>query len=88
MLKVTSKSTDVIVLGCVEDLTHATHPIVCRFLLFKDKQKILQNANKLKDTGMFIYEDFCSNIMKLRKLLWEKVLEYGRVSMHICTIEP
>ena len=32
--------------------------IVCRFLRFKDKQKILQNAKKLKDTGTFIYEDF------------------------------
>ena len=28
---------------------------LCRFLRFKDKQKILQNAKKLKDTGIFIY---------------------------------
>ena len=51
-------------------------PIVCRFLRFKDKQKFFQNAKKLKDTGIFIYEDFCSDAMELRKSLWEKVLEY------------
>ena len=52
--------------------------IVCRFIRFKDKQKILQNAKKLKDTGIFTYENFCSDTMELRKLLWEKVLEYRR----------
>ena len=49
--------------------------IVCRFLRFKDKQKTIQNAKKLKDTGIFIYEDFCSDTMELLKSLWEKVLE-------------
>ena len=52
--------------------------IVCRFLRFKDKQKIIQNAKKLKDTGIFTFEDFCSDTMELRKSLWEKVLEYRR----------
>ena len=52
--------------------------IVCRFLHFKDIQKILQNAKKLKDTGIFMYEDFCSHTMELWKSLWEKVLEYHR----------
>ena len=52
--------------------------IVCRFLCFKDKQKILLNAKKLKDTGIFIYEDFYSDTMELRKWLREKVLEYRR----------
>ena len=52
--------------------------IVCRFLRFKGKQKILQNAKKLKDTGIFIYEDFYSDTMELRKSLWKKVLEYLR----------
>ena len=57
-----------------------SHPrmIVYRFLRFKDKQKILQNAKKLKDTGIFICEDLCSDTMELRKTLWEKVLEYRR----------
>ena len=29
--------------------------IVCRLLRFKDKEKILQNSKKLKNTGTFIY---------------------------------
>ena len=45
---------------------------------FKDKQKILQNARNLKDTGIFIYEDFCDDKMELRKSLWEQVLEHRR----------
>ena len=36
--------------------------IVYRFLRFKDKQNILQNAKKLKNTGIYIYEDFYGEI--------------------------
>ena len=50
--------------------------IVCRFLRFKDKQKILSNAKKLKNTGIFIYEDYCKETMDLRKSLWEEVLQH------------
>ena len=32
--------------------------IVCRFLRFKDKEKILKNSKKLKDTGIFILKTF------------------------------
>ena len=39
--------------------------IVCRFLRFKDKQKILSNAKKLKNTGIFIYEDYCKKTVDL-----------------------
>ena len=52
--------------------------IVCRLLRFKDKEKNLQNSKKLKNTGTFIYEDFCNETMELRKSLWEEVLEYRR----------
>ena len=52
--------------------------IVCNFLRFKDKQKILQNAKKLKDTGIYAYEDFSNETMEVRKSLREKVLEYRR----------
>ena len=41
--------------------------IVCKLLRFKDKQKIIQNSKKLKDTGIFFYEDFCKDTMDLRK---------------------
>ena len=50
--------------------------IVCRFLRFKDKQKILANTKKLKRTGIFIYEDYCQDKMDLRKSLWEEVLQH------------
>ena len=52
--------------------------IVCRLLRFKNKEKILQNSKKLKNTGTFIYEDFCKETMELRKSLWEEVLEHRR----------
>ena len=50
--------------------------IICRLLRFKDKQRIIQGSKKLKNAGIFIYEDFCKDIMDLRKQLWEKVLEH------------
>ena len=55
-----------------------SHPrtIVCKLLRFKDKQKIIQNSKKLKNTGIFVCEDFCKDTMDLRKQLWEKVLEH------------
>ena len=39
--------------------------IVCRFFRFKDKQKILSNAKKLNNTGIFVYEDYCKETMDL-----------------------
>ena len=47
-----------------------------KFLRSKDKHKVLLNKKKLKDTGIFIYEDFSKAKMELRKSLWEKVLQY------------
>ena len=52
--------------------------IIFKLNKFKDKQKILQNTRNLKVTGIFIYEDFCDDTMKLRKSLWEQVLEHRR----------
>ena len=50
--------------------------IICRLFRFKDKQIIIQGSKKLKNTGIFIYENFCKDTMDLRKQLWEKVLEH------------
>ena len=50
--------------------------IICTLLRFKDKQIIIQSSKKLKNAGIFIYEDFCKDTMDLRKQLWEKVLEH------------
>ena len=54
------------------------HPrtIICKVTKYKDKLKILKYAKCLKDTGIFIYEDFCKDTMDLPKKLWNKVLEY------------
>ena len=63
-------------MGSVEDLAHAR--LFADFSVSKTNKKFLQNAKKLKDTGIFIYEDFCSDTMELPESLWKKVLEYRR----------
>ena len=40
---------------------HRPHAIIFRVNKFKDKQKILRNTKKFKDTKIYIYEDFCDN---------------------------
>ena len=52
--------------------------IICKVNKFKDKQKFLKCAKSLKDTGIFLYENFCRDTMDLRKKLWNKVLQYCR----------
>ena len=54
--------------------------VVCRLNRFKDKQRILNNAKKLKNTGIVIYDDFSKENMELKKSLWEQVLEYRKQS--------
>ena len=51
---------------------------------FKDKQHILNNAKKLKNTGIFIYEDFAKDTMELRKSLLEQDLEYWKQNKFAC----
>lgn len=43
--------------------------IFCRISIFKDKQKMLGNTNALKDTDIFIYEDFCKNTTEISLLV-------------------
>ena len=52
--------------------------IIFKLNKLKHKQKILQNAGNLKNTGIFIYEDFCDHTMELLKSLWEQILEHCR----------
>ena len=80
-MKTTSKLTDVIVLGNIEDHSHAR--LFADLSVSKAKKKILQNAKKLKDTAIFMYEGFCSDTMELRKSLWEKVLEYHQQGKYV-----
>ena len=56
--------------------------VVSNFLRSEDKHKVLRSAKKLKDTGIFIYEDFSKATMELRKSLWEEVL-YNRQQIKV-----
>lgn len=49
-------------------------PLISKFLSFKDKQKILSVAYKLKGSGFSIGEDFSPAIQLSRR----KLLEYAR----------
>ena len=59
--------------------------IIFRFNKVKDKQQILNNVKKLRDTAIYIYENFSRIYEKdLRKTLWEKVLEYRGQNKFVC----
>ncbi|XP_065654801.1 uncharacterized protein LOC136081416 [Hydra vulgaris] len=45
--------------------------LVIKLLNFKDKVKILKNANKLKGSGIYINEDFSLETSSIRKKLLE-----------------
>ena len=52
--------------------------IVCNLLSFKEKKLVMKNAKKLKNTNIFIAEDFSPETMEYRKQLWEEVKELRR----------
>ena len=65
--------------------TNGNNPrtIICSLLRYKDKVKILQKANKLKGTNIFINEDFSRETMELFQQLWKEVKAHrdnGRVA--------
>ena len=41
--------------------------IVIKFLRFKDREEVLSRRSLLKDSGIFINEDYCKNTIKIRK---------------------
>ena len=47
-------------------------------LSFKEKKVVMKNPKKLKNTNIFIDEDFCPETMEYRKQLWEEVEELHR----------
>ena len=61
--------------------------VVCNFLGFKDKHKVLQNATKLKKTRIFIYEHFSKAAMELRKCLRDGVLQYQQQNNSIFKLQ-
>ena len=61
---------------------NGNNPRICNLLRYKDEVKILQKADKLRGTSIFINEDFGREAMELRKQLWKEVKTYrdkGRV---------
>ena len=57
--------------------------IVCQFLHYKGKTKILKNVKSLKGKTIFIYEGFSHETMELHKGLWEKVKKKHREEVKI-----
>ena len=53
--------------------SNSPRTITYNLLRYKDKVKILQKANKLRQTSIFINEDFSRKTMELRKQLWKEV---------------
>ena len=47
--------------------------IVLKLLNYKDKEKILKQAKKLKGTDVFINEDYSRETVEIRKRLWQEV---------------
>ena len=52
--------------------------IICKVTKFKDKQKTLKYTKCLKDTGIFIYEDFCKDTMDLRKKIMKQSIRISQ----------
>ena len=48
--------------------------VICKATKYKNKQKIFKNAKYLKDTVIYIYEDFFKETMELRRKIWNQVL--------------
>ena len=42
-------------------------PIVVKFLRFKDKAAVLERAKNLRETNIFLYEDFFEAVRQSRK---------------------
>ena len=49
--------------------------IACNLLFLKEKKVVMKNAKKLKNTNIFIDEDFSPETMKFQTQLWEEVKE-------------
>lgn len=49
--------------------------IVLKLHNYEDKETILKNISTLKDTGIYINEDYSKETMVIRQELWKKVLE-------------
>ena len=57
-----------------------------KLLSHQNKENKLFVTNHLKDTGMFINEDFCSEILAIITDLWEKVYERRKQGNYVTVI--
>ena len=52
--------------------------IVLKLKNYEDKTTILKKGNLLKDTGIYINEDFSRETLEYRKTLWDEVKAHRR----------
>ena len=57
----------------MDKFTGKPRTIFAKILDYRDKELIMQNAKKLKGSGIFINEDYSKETMEIRKGLWMKV---------------
>lgn len=50
-------------------------PVILKLVDFREKLLIFKNCPKLKNTEMYITEDFSQNVREVRKKLWDSTSE-------------
>ena len=60
--------------------------IVCQILSYKQKKKVLKNANKLKVANIFINQGFCYETVHHRKELWQEDKRLSEAFARSCSI--
>ena len=56
-------------------------PIIVNFSRYKDKERVLHQAHRLKGSSFFLREDFSAGTRKIRKLLLDKKKELGTANV-------
>ena len=59
------------------DKTRKPPTVVAKLLNFIDKQDIFHEANSCKIRNFYFKEDFSTDILAIKKGLWNEVLRYG-----------
>ena len=59
--------------------------IVAKFTSFKEKQKVLSETWRLKDTNININEDYSKETLEIRKENW-KTVKKNKKEWHVCCL--
>ena len=59
--------------------------IVAKFTSFKEKQKVLSETWRLKDTNININEDYSKETLEIRKENW-KTVKKTKKEWHVCCL--